>query len=187
MASEIPKIFKMHDPCAVFKGKEWLLGHFKYPGQHSVQDKGDRAIRFISHAYGINAACQTLLWYQKEKNLKTVKAMISMYAPPSENKTKVYIQRVCEKLGVKPDEQIDVTNEDVMGALIRVIIMIECGPNPPNGLPRNWVSEAEIDKGVQLGLRKYPKPFVPSRPTGFCSVVPLTPQEERDLFVVGVW
>lgn len=183
--TDVPRIFKHCNPCAIFKGDRWKAGKFSYPGQENLQFTTEREIRFASHAYGISAACQTLLGYQRQ-GLNTIKSMIEKYAPRSENLTSAYIDRVCAKLGVQPNTPINVRKEKVMGALIRAIIMVECGPKAPADLPRNWVEEAEIDKGVQWGLGLAPRPTEPPKWPGYCSVVQLSPDEERDLFGVGV-
>ncbi|MGE0423869.1 MAG: hypothetical protein AB7O88_16510 [Reyranellaceae bacterium] len=183
---DIPLIFKVCDPCAVFKGPKWLAGKFTWPGQDAVQVPGERAIRFISHAYGIHAACVTLLGYQR-RGLNTIKTMIEEYAPKFENLTSVYIARVCAKLSVQPTDVVDVTDEKVMGLLIRAIIMVECGPKVPKDLPKNWVEEEEIDKGVRMALGKARKPSAPVKPPLSCTVFPVTPEEERDLAAAGVW
>jgi hypothetical protein len=151
---DIPRIYQVYNPCAVFKGKKWLSGELVYPGQDNNQPKEDRAIHFVGHNYGINAAGKTLIGFQKYRGLNTIEALITTYAPPFENLTTKYIKLVSQRLKVLPNAPIKVEDEKTLGALIRAIIMVECGPTPPKDLPSNWVEEPEIDQGVRMALGK---------------------------------
>ncbi len=182
--TDVPEILKMYNPCAVFKGDRWKNHEFAWPGEDNIQFKTDRAIRFVSHAHGINAACVTLIGYQN-KGINTIQSMIEKYAPRSENLTSVYIDRVSHRLRVRPNIPINVKKEKMMNALIRAIIMVECGSEIPSDLPPNWVEAVEIDRGVTWALGIVPRPTDPPKWPGYCSVIELSPGEERELFGLG--
>ena len=94
------------------------------------EQKDKEFCQFTSPLWGIRAIARTMFTYRDKYGLASVKAVINRYAPPIENNTDGYIQRVCKALGVKPDERIELTN-DVLTLLIKAIIAVE---NNKNGI-----------------------------------------------------
>jgi hypothetical protein len=192
--SEVPYILKCCDPCAVFKSVGWIAGYegrkvkgaYKYPGQDLTQDLGERPIRFIHSIYGINAGCSTVI-YHHAHGLNTIRKVISVYAPPSENDTETYIRLVSDRLKVTADDIYDPKDEKTLSALIRIIIRIECGPTPPKDLPSHWVPEKDIDYGVQMGLGKVSNKVVPPTPPKPRGDFRLTEEEAQNLIVPLNW
>lgn len=116
----------------------------KWQGQVDLdRAPGGPFVIFGDDASGWRAICKVLLRYQQHYNLKSVRAMIDHYAPPSENATASYIARVCAALGVGADDPVDVSQWQVMRQMLLAISAVEggaaCPPWPP----------AEIDRGMQ--------------------------------------
>ena len=84
------------------------LSSDKWQGQRplSSSPEGEKSFCvFESMAYGWRAAfvilCKT--YYGKYK-LKTIRALITRWAPPKENNTEAYIRRVTDYAGIGPDK-----------------------------------------------------------------------------------
>ncbi|NRN30985.1 structural protein [Photorhabdus heterorhabditis] len=98
--------------------------------------------QFISPEYGIRAMIKILHNYNRKYNLKTVGGIISRWAPPNENNTDTYVNRVCKDTGVSCDQVIDVFNKIFMIKIIKAIITVENGSQP--------YSNEVIDKAFSL-------------------------------------
>lgn len=81
---------------------------------------------FRTSIMGIRAIAKDLLskWH---RGLRTVRQIIDVYAPPSENDTSAYISDVCERLGVGPDDDIDLSDNAALCKFVRAIIQHENG------------------------------------------------------------
>ena len=55
---------------------------------------------------GIRAMSIQILGDIEKRGFDTPRKLITKYAPPSENDTKAYIQAVCKRLGVLPDDKL---------------------------------------------------------------------------------
>lgn len=87
-------------------------------------EEGMRALakQITSYSNGTSKA----VGYQK---LNTVESIIAKYAPANENNTQAYIANLSKSLGVSTDQQLDLSNPQVMTKMIRGIATIE-GGNP---------------------------------------------------------
>lgn len=101
------------------KKTQWL-------GQIGVDDKG--FVIFSQPQYGIRAIARTLTNYEKLHGLNTVRGIIGRWAPPKENITAAYIRSVSSKLGVSPDEPLNL--QEIMPVLVSAIIHHENGKQP---------------------------------------------------------
>ena len=63
--------------------------------------------QFSSMKYGWRAAFRLLChtYYGKYK-LRTIRALITRWAPPKENDTEAYIRRVTDRIGIGPDREL---------------------------------------------------------------------------------
>ncbi|AKA25688.1 structural protein [Pseudomonas chlororaphis] len=105
-------------------------------------------VQFMGPQWGIRALARTLITYQDKHGLRTVRSIIGRWAPPNENNTESYICQVAGRLGVSPEERIDVYDYRTMRALAEAIIRHENGAGPlPEG---NWYGEALINEGLYL-------------------------------------
>jgi hypothetical protein len=67
--------------------------------------------------------------YQKQ-GLNTPASIINKWAPPSENNTSAYASQVAQRLGVGPNDTIDVSDPNTKKLLGRAIATIEAGAAP---------------------------------------------------------
>ena len=97
---------------------------------------------FISAEWGIRGLAKTLFSYRDRLNRRTVREIINTWAPPVENDTDSYVNVVAKRVGVGPDEPINVRDYKTLRALVSAIIIHECAGMPYNG--------DEIDEGLRL-------------------------------------
>jgi len=81
-----------------------------------------RFARFDTPENGIRALGKLLLTYQRKYGLRTVKAIISRWAPPEENDTAAYVHAVEANTGTAPGAEIDLTQAQVMRGFVKAII-----------------------------------------------------------------
>ena len=85
---------------------------------------------FSSMSYGWRAAfvilCKT--YYGKYK-LKTIRALITRWAPPKENNTEAYIRRVTDRIGIAADRELGSPQEHPAQWMMIAMAMaiVECG------------------------------------------------------------
>ena len=65
--------------------------------------------KFATPEEGISAADKNLKAYG-EKGINTLRGVISRWAPPSENDTNTYIDTVAKRIGLDPDQKIDLSD-----------------------------------------------------------------------------
>lgn len=105
-------------------------------------------VQFVSADYGIRAMTKVLLTYSERYGLNTVRGIITRWAPPVENNTESYINSVAKRLGVDPDQEIDV--RAYMAALVAAIIKHENGVQP---YKIGTLNSGLILAGVDVGVR----------------------------------
>ena len=81
-----------------------------------------RFARFDSAENGIRALGKVLLTYQRKHGLRTVKAIISRWAPSVENDTAAYVRAVEANTGSRPGAEVDLTQPAVMAGFVKAII-----------------------------------------------------------------
>jgi hypothetical protein len=83
--------------------------------------------QFATPEEGVAALDKNLQAYGKQ-GINTVAGVISKWAPPNENNTQAYIADVSQRLGIKPDQPLDMGNPMVRQALGSAIAIHEQGP-----------------------------------------------------------
>jgi len=63
-----------------------------------------------------------------DKGINTLAGVINRWAPPSENDTAAYIKSAAQRLGISPDQPIDLSNPAVRQAVGTAIMLQEKGP-----------------------------------------------------------
>lgn len=112
---------RLCNPGNIEKGDPW---------QGLAVDQPDsRFCTFSTMAYGWRAMAVLLIGYSR-RGLRTVREIISRWAPPNENNTAAYIAAVAEQTGVAPDDIIDVTDPSVLEKLMQAIGTHENGTLP---------------------------------------------------------
>lgn len=92
---------------------------------------------FADPESGLRALAKLLKNYQVNYGLRTVRAIVSRWAPNTENNTAAYVKSVAERLGVGPDDAINLNDQATLAALVEAIVIHENG--------RNIYADAQID------------------------------------------
>ena len=124
----------------------------RYKGE--VQPSRDPAFKqFESLAWGYRAVFVLLHTYRVRHGLRTVRGMISRWAPPVENHTEAYIRAVADPVsmqqhedgpvaadtGIDPDEPLDTLDPATMIPLAAAISRVENGTAADRGeIERGW-------------------------------------------------
>lgn len=120
MTKELPRPARLNNPGDLDNdGKTTWLGQMASPDP--------RFLKFESPAYGFRALAKVLLTYVRNDNCKTVRQIVTRFAPPSENNTQAYIEDVCTRCMEHPDDTVDITSYRVMYNLCRAIAAHEGG------------------------------------------------------------
>lgn len=85
---------------------------------------------FKTPFYGLRCLCKVMLTYQRIHGRNTVRDLINRWAPPKENDTSAYVRSVAKRLGVQPDEKIDLGSAALLAKLADAIVWHENGQNP---------------------------------------------------------
>ncbi|WP_242501251.1 structural protein [Komagataeibacter xylinus] len=119
------------------------------PGAHlETGVSNPRFAAFPTMADGIRALREQLLRYG-QRGLTTVAAIISVYAPASENATGAYIDLLCSRMGVQPGTTLDLNDPQTMRQMIDAITLMENGPG--------HITLPQIDQALH-GLPALPQP-----------------------------
>lgn len=88
-------------------------------------------LQFASMFHGLRAAAVNLLTYFRVHRRRTVRDIISAWAPPEDNNpTSAYMATVAKALNVGIDDPVDLENGDVLRRLMEAMIMVENGSQP---------------------------------------------------------
>ncbi len=99
--------------------------------QGEIKPSRDKAFKqFETMPYGYRAMLKMLQNYKKNRGCKTIREMISRWAPESENNTKAYYTFVAEKVGISPDIEVDTFNKELMCNIAAAMSKIENGIDP---------------------------------------------------------
>lgn len=137
---KIPRAVRNKNPGNIERNDiRWL-------GMSDDQRNDDRYVVFDSVVYGVRAMAKVLLTYQSEYHLKTVRAMIERYAPPSENDTESYSRHVAAHMGVGVTQTVQLKDEsERLYLMVEAMISVESGNYQP-------LSEAIIFEGIDMAL-----------------------------------
>ena len=89
----------------------------------------DGYCRFDSAHDGLRALALDLLTKWR-RSLNTVRKVVEVYAPPSENPTQNYVANVAAALAVRPDETIDLSEIGTLAVFVKAVVRQECGSVP---------------------------------------------------------
>lgn len=131
----LPRGIRNNNPGNIRWGSNWQ-------GLIPQEKRTDKDFcQFRSPDYGLRAVVKLFFIYRDKYGLNTVESIINRYAPPNENNTKGYISRVCDKLGVEPNEPIELTDK-ALALLVRAICGVENGEQYTNYYPSDLVNRA---------------------------------------------
>lgn len=103
---------------------------------------------FQDPVFGIRALTRLLMNYYRIYKIDTIRGVIKRYAPSNENNTEAYINHVCKLMGLGPDEEIDLYDENVIRPLVKAIIQHENGVMPYSD---GVIEEGLIFAGINIG------------------------------------
>lgn len=116
----LPRGIRNNNPGNICWGSNWQ-------GLVPQEKRTDKSFcQFKDAVHGLRAIVKIMFTYRDKYNLETVESIINRYAPPNENNTQNYINRVCDALGVLPKQRIELT-KSVLKELTRAIIAVENG------------------------------------------------------------
>ena len=119
MTRIIPRGIRNNNPLNIRIGNTWL-GERNNPTDPAFEE-------FVSIEYGLRAAFCILRRYIRRYHKNTVPAIVSTWAPASENNTQRYIDIVCKRSGISPTQQIRFEDETTMCKLVEAMAFVECG------------------------------------------------------------
>lgn len=114
----------------------------RWQGEVATTDKSFKA--FESMAHGYRAIFKLLYNYQHRYRLNTIRELVGRWAPPNENDTDNYVDRVAKWSGVGADQRVDALNMAQMTAIVAAMSRME------NGVPA-------VMKDVEAGWRLFVK------------------------------
>lgn len=120
MAHTLPRGLRNNNPGNIRNN------NIAYQGE--VQPSRDKSFKqFRTMAHGYRAMFVVLHTYQRKHGLNTIEAMITRYAPASENHTRAYIDSVAEWSGVQSTVRITTTNAEIMVPIVAAMSRVENG------------------------------------------------------------
>jgi hypothetical protein len=126
----------------------------QWQGQKGIEPgPNGRFAVFDTPENGIRALGKLLINYRGKDGMPgvggpgidTVRETINRWAPAKENNTEAYIQAVSRKLGVQPNDKIDITKEATLRVFVISIIEHENGMQP--------YSVDIINEGIRRALK----------------------------------
>lgn len=117
-----PRGLRNHNPGNLRHGDAWKGMAPKQPDQDFVT--------FIDPLWGLRAMAKVLLAYTTLHGRRTVRAIVSRWAPSSENDTDAYVAMVARAMRVDPDAPLDLTKDSVLSDLMRAMVRHENGVQP---------------------------------------------------------
>jgi len=138
-----PRGIRNHNPGNIRWGAPWQ-------GLIPKAKRTDTAFcQFQSAAYGIRALACTLITYQDKYGLRTIRQIITRWAPPSENDTAAYVSAVARQTGIAPDQTLDMHRYKDLRVVLEAIVRHENGKGALD-TPNTWYGAQTIERGLML-------------------------------------
>jgi hypothetical protein len=135
-----PRGFRNLNPGNIRKGNDW-----QGLAPHGLDPEFDV---FTTAEYGFRALVRVLLNYRRKHGLRSVRQIISRWAPPNENDTEGYIKFVAASVGVSPDHELTFDRHQLF-LLAKAIARKENGRRPDGS---EWFTDAQILGGVDMAM-----------------------------------
>lgn len=102
-------------------------------------------VTFATPEHGVRAMVKTLYTYQQRHGKRTLREIISRWAPPNENSTATYISIVSKETGINPDQPIDLrSNPNLTKRLVNAMIRMEGGNSAVNYFKNH------VERGIKM-------------------------------------
>lgn len=137
------------------RNNNWLNVRYNPKNPWVGQTGGDDSnyAEFENPVYGIRAADKVLANYQKLHGIDNVADTINRYAPPSDNNpTQSYVDYVSDKMGVKSNDSIDLSDPDVRARMMRAMVGFET-PDAASQFSDELLAEARSISGEGASFR----------------------------------
>jgi len=134
--AQLPRGYRNNNPGNI-------RGSDQYQWQGQVGTDAQGFVRFENMAYGFRALAVLLRNYGRLHGIASVRGVIERYAPAVENNTGAYVEHVAQRLGVAPDDYLDLSDQRILGELAAVIAHHENGQTLAS-------NEADIEAGLAL-------------------------------------
>ncbi len=138
MAKKTPRGVRNNNPLNIRVGNNWL-GEVAHPTDKAFE-------QFVTLEFGFRAAFKLLQRYITKYKRRTIRTIISAWAPANENNTNAYIQLVSKRMGISPNQVISFEDKNTMCALAQAMGVVECSTTFPM---------ATIAKGYDMATGKY--------------------------------
>lgn len=142
----LPRGIRNNNPGNLRPGQPWL-------GVVGVDTAGGLPgyLIFDKPTHGLRAIVRVLIAYQVRDRLKTPRAMIERWAPPSDdNPTAAYAANVAAALGVGPDDEISLYEQNVKPFLDAILIQENGRPDAYGRAA--WFDEATIEGAIAMAF-----------------------------------
>ena len=116
---KIPRGIRNNNPLNIRIGNKWL-GEVPAPTDTQFE-------QFTRMEYGVRAGFLLIKRYIERYHLNTIFLIVSRWAPPSENKTDVYIASVEKLSGIPADKELRFYDNVEIVSLVDAMIVVECG------------------------------------------------------------
>lgn len=116
---KIPRGIRNNNPLNIRIGNKWI-GEVPTPTDTQFE-------QFTRMEYGVRAGFRLIKRYIERYHLNTIKLIVSRWAPPSENKTDLYIASVEKLSGIPADKELRFYDNVEMVSLVDAMIVVECG------------------------------------------------------------
>lgn len=140
----------------------------RQPGYTGAESKG-RFATFETPQAGI-AAANNLLGVYGQQGINTIAGVINRWAPPSDkNDTTSYANTVAAKIGLAPDEPIDLADPKMRAKLSRAMFVVENGRDVVGGAAlaaKPAIPPTGVPKGSPDGVPPGPPPGATVRVAG---------------------
>ncbi|KAA9133469.1 structural protein [Marinihelvus fidelis] len=124
-----PRGIRNNNPMNIEAGADWhgLAADWERTPEQILEN---RFAVFHAPEWGIRAGVKVLITYQERHGLDTIREMIHRFAPHHENKSDRYAEFVAERVGVDPDESINIRDLDTARRMVEAMIEMENGYQP---------------------------------------------------------
>ena len=119
MDRTIPRGIRNNNPLNIRIGNSWK-GEVEHPTDTEFE-------QFTDMIWGLRAGFVLLRRYIEHYGLRTIRDIISRWAPATENNTRRYIEQVCDWTDIAEDKLLDFNDSGDMTMLVWAMARVETG------------------------------------------------------------
>ena len=117
----------------------------------------DGFISFEDPMYGVRAADKVLTTYGRDRDIDSIRGLVSRFAPPSENETQSYIDYISGQLGIDADAEIDLSDPAMRSRILAPMAKIESRTEYTPDQITAMIEQANLRQG-ESGATQFPTP-----------------------------